>query len=256
MANDLNNVKILNHNHFIALSRRFDSLYNTRTYIGYASIRKILEWFPTSNDKSTLQFMLHMRISQNIKLAFDNHYRKQFTSDNYITNGGAYELHFFNSLYRFLLDIREGKGLYGPMSISRFVNGTNVIHPGAHRLAMFDVYKDPLMYVLTDYNHRIDLTKEKSKRSKRLYHLEDTEYNWRRGRWMLRSMDYSGVFHRSTQQEKQYKDLIDTFNDSEEYSFHCPELADREYTYRDDKVYVNGLPVVEKIDAQWRVVCV
>lgn len=250
------NIKILNHKHFIELMNHFDNRWCTKTYIGYAPLHKIISWYPVGHDKATPQVMLHLRIAQNIKIAFDNHKRKQFTSEDYIVKGHAYELHFFNSLYRFLIDLRDGKGLYGPVSISRFLNGAHTIHPGSHRLTMFDVYRKPVMYVLTDYDFRVDATKEKSKRSKFLHHIEDTEYNWRRGRWMHRSMDYSGVFHKSTRKEKQYKDLIDTFTDNEEHSYHRPELAERIYEYKDDVVLVNDMPVVEKYEDMWRVCCV
>jgi hypothetical protein len=69
-------------------------------------------------------------------------------------------------------------------------------------------------------------------------------------------MDYSGVFHKSTRKEKQYKDLIDTFTDNEEHSYHRPELAERIYEYKDDVVLVNDMPVVEKYEDMWRVCCV
>ena len=257
MADNFNtNIKILNHKHFIELMNHFDNRWATRTYIGYAPLKKIIQWFPTTTDQTSTEIKLHLRIASNIKKAFKDHRRTVFTSEDYLPKGHSFELHFFNSLYRFLIDIRDGKGLYGPLSISKFKNGVCTIHPGSHRLAMVNVYNDPMMFVLTDYDFRNDLTKSKSKLSKRLHHIEDTEYNWRRGRWMHRSMDYSGVFHKSTGQEKQYKDLIDTFQDNEEHSYHRPELAERTYILHDNCVTVNDVPVVEMVNSMWRVVCV
>lgn len=246
---------IYDHQHFVKYSKEFDAEYGTKTYIGHASIANILQYFPPNvPDKRTPTIKLHDRISQNIALAFNNQKRTEFTSHDYLTNGGAYELHFFNSLYRFLIDIREGKGLYGPLSISKFNNGACVIHPGGHRLAMVDAYDKPITYILTDYRKGINPIRTREF-GKKIYDVRDKGFNWRNGRWSFRQMRYSGVFWRSTRKEPQYKDIIDTFTDNEEHSFHKPETADRHYVYTKDAVLVNGMPVVEKVDAMWRVCC-
>ena len=247
---------IFDNEHFALHSKEFDRKYGTHTYIGQASIENILKYFPIGYpDKRTQTARLHDRISQNIKIAFDDQRRYEFTSMDYLTNGGAFELHFFNSLYRFLIDIREGKGLYGPLSISKFANDVNVIHPGSHRLAMVDVYKKPVTYVLTDYRSNANPLRTREF-GKRLWLPGDRNFDWRNGRWVFREMANSGVFWRSTKKERRYRDILDTFLDNEEHSFHKPETAKRHYVYTGDQVMVNDMPVVEKIDAMWRVVCV
>lgn len=244
---------IYDHQHFVKYSKEFDAKYNTKTYIGDATIDNILKFFPPNvPDKRTHTIKLHDRISQNIKIAFDDKERKEFISHDYLTNGGAYELHFFNSLYRFLIDIREGKGLYGPLSISKFENGVNVIHPGGHRLAMVDAYDKPITYILTDYRQDVNAIRSREF-GKKIYDVRDKGFNWRSGRWSFRQMRYSGVFWRSTRKEPQYKDIIDTFTDNDEHSFHKPETADRHYVHKGDVITVNDMPVCEKVESIWRV---
>lgn len=246
-------VPILDHQHFIKSSQQFDKAYYTKTYIGSATISNILNFFPPAlADKRTATIKLHDRISQNIKLAFEDKNRKEFTSYDYLTNGGAYELHFFNSLYRFLIDIRDGKGLYGPLSISKFQNDINVIHPGSHRLAMVNVYDKPVTYVLTDYRRNLDPVSTREF-GKKIWRPEDKGFNWRNGRWSFRHMQHCSQFWRSTGKELQYRDIIDTFVDNEEHSFHKPETADRHYVNKGDIITVNGMPVCEKIESIWRV---
>jgi len=244
---------ILDHPHMIRYCQEFDARYKTTTYIGNATISNILKFFPPAlPDKRTHTIKLHDRISENIKLAFEDKNRKEFTSYDYLSNGGAYELHFFNSLYRFLIDIRDGKGLYGPMSISRFENEISVIHPGGHRLAMVDAYDKPLTYILTDYRREAKPLETKEF-GKKLWLIGDKGFNWRNGRWVYRQMRYSTVFWRSTKKELQYKDIIDTFLDNDEHSFHKPETADRHYVHKGDVITVNDMPVCEKIESIWRV---
>jgi hypothetical protein len=111
-----------------------------------------------------------------------------------------------------------------------------------------------MMFVLTDYNINRDLVK--TEKFGKLYYPEDTHYDWRRGRWNLREMNFNEVYWQSTQREKKYKDIIDQMMNDDEHSFHKPELADRHYVLDGDKVYVNNLLVCECIDNIWRIVCV
>ena len=246
-------IPLLNHKVFCEETRKFDTKYDTRTYIGFDTIANIRDKFPIIKNYEP-DIEIHLRIADNVKKAFIDFDRTVFTSEDYLPKGHAVELHFFNSMDRFLLDLRAGKGLYGPLSISRFENNHAQIHPGAHRMAMVNTYHDPVMFVLTDYQNKKDLTI--SKEFGKLYHPRNTDYDWRRGRWALRTMEYNGVFHRSTGNEKRYKDLIDQFNDNDEHSFHRPEWATRIYKYKKNRISVNGVPVCEKVGELWRVCCV
>ena len=250
---------IFNHDVFCELSKDFDQRFQTRTYIGFDSLANIKEKFPMLSDKPKRpnELFVHGRIMHNIKLLFLDKQKKVVKSEDFMVKDTResprpFELHFFNSVYRFLIDIRAGKGLYGPLSVSRFINGHRQIHPGSHRLIMSEVYKEPMMFVLTDYNTQRDLVK--TKKVGELYHPEHTWYDWRRGRWCLREMNYNQVYWQSTQREKKYKDIIDQLTDDDEHSFHKPELADRKYVLKEDHVIVNGIPVCEKIDGYWKIV--
>lgn len=252
---------IFNHKVFCELSKDFDERFGTRTYIGYDTLRNIKTTFPMLSNKPqrTEDMEIHGRIMYNIKLLFLNHDRKECRSEDYQVldtkeSPRPYELHFFNSLYRFIIDIRDGKGLYGPLSVSRFQNGHCQIHPGSHRLFMSAVYHEPMMFVLTDYNIKRDLVK--TKKVGKLLYPEDTDFDWRRGRWNLREMNYNDVYWQSTHREKKYKDIIDQLMNDDEHSFHKPELADRHYVWKDNKILVNDLVVCEMIDNKWRIVCV
>lgn len=252
---------IFNHSVFCELSNDFDQRFSTKTYIGYDTLKNIIEKFPMLKNKNDypLEMQLHLRIAQNIKIAFLDKDRTEFVSEDYQVldtkeSPRPYELHFFNSLYRFLLDIRAGKGLYGPMSISRFQNDHCQIHPGSHRLAMANSYQEPMMFVLTDYNIRRDLVK--TKKFGEIFYPHDTDFDWRRGRWCLREMNFNHVYWQSTQREKKYKDIIDQLMNDDEHSFHKPELAERHYVLDGDTVLVNNISVCEKVNGYWRVTCV
>lgn len=252
---------IFNHNVFCELSKDFDNRFNTRTYIGYDTLRNIKTKFPMLSNKPqrSEDMEIHGRINYNIKLLFTNYDRTEARSEDYMVldtkeSPRPYELHFFNSLYRFIIDIRDGKGLYGPLSISRFQNNHCQIHPGSHRLFMSSVYHEPMMFVLTDYNVNRDLVK--TKRVGHLYYPEDTDFDWRRGRWNLREMNYNEIYWQSTHREKKYKDIIDQLMNDDEHSFHKPELADRHYVLDGDRILVNDIVVCEYVDNKWRVACV
>ena len=252
---------IFNHKVFCELSKDFDHRFSTRTYIGYDTLRNIKTKFPMLSNKPqrSEDMEIHSRIAYNIKLLFTNYDRTEARSEDYQVmdtkeSPRPYELHFFNSLYRFIIDIRDGKGLYGPLSVSRFQNGHSQIHPGAHRLFMSSVYHEPMMFVLTDYTVNRDLVK--TKKVGKLYYPEDTDFDWRRGRWCLREMNFNQVYWQSTQREKKYKDIIDQLMNDDEHSFHKPELADRHYVLDGDRVLVNNIVVCELVDDKWRVVCV
>jgi len=245
------NTPITTHEHFCELVEDFDKRFGTQTYIGFDNLANIWKRFPLTEKRTGphIEDYVHFRIVQNIKIGFKDKNRTQFRSEDYLRKTGyLVELHFFNSLYRYLIDIRAGKGLYGPMSISRFVNGNCQIHPGAHRIAMCSVYHQPVMYVLTDYTN--------PKKKKKLLLPRDTDFDWRRGRWALREMNYNSVYWQSTHREKKYKDIIDQLNDDDEHSFHHPQLADRHYVLDGDVVLVNNMPVCELVDDKWRVCCV
>ena len=253
---------IFNHKIFCDLSKSFDERFDTKTYIGYDTLINLRRKFPMLSEKTKNRpayMEIHSRILHNIDKLFTNHHRTEARSEDYMVRDTKesprpYELHFFNSVYRFLIDIRAGKGLYGPLSISRFKNNHCQIHPGSHRLAMCHVYHEPMMYVLTDYNINRDLVK--TKKFGELHYPEDVDYDWRRGRWNLREMNYNHVYWQSTQREKKYKDIIDQMMNDEEHSFHKPELAERHYVLDGDKVLVNDMPVCELVDNKWRIVCV
>lgn len=246
---------ILTHDHFCEMAAAFDRRYLTKTYIGFDSLSNIRKHFHFERQDifQKDRVFTHHRIARNILEGFTKKNRTEFTSEDYLNIlHTPFELHFFNSLYRFLIDIRDGKGLYGPMSISRFQNKRSQIHPGAHRVLMADVYKKPVMFVLTDYNIDIDLRERHPKFNLQL--PEDVDFDWRRGRWAIREMNYNAVYWQSTRREKRYRDLIDQLLNDDEHSFHKPQLADRVYTLEDDCVKVNGMPVCHRVKEQWRVV--
>lgn len=249
---------IWDHNTFCEMSKKFDEKYNTQTYVGRDTIENIRQRFPMLKSKPIPEQtgFVDSRVRQNINLAFTVHKRTECRSEDYIGNHKKtphYELHFFNSLYRFLIDIRAGKGLYGPMSISRFVNHNSQIHPGSHRLFMGAVYKDPITFILTDYMNKPNLHKKKKLK---LSLPEDTHFDWRRGRWGMREMNHHNTYWCSTHREKKYRDIVDQTLDGDEHSFHQPEMADRHYVLDGDVVLVNNMPVCELVDDKWRVCCV
>ena len=244
-------IPITTHEHFCELADEFDNKFKTTTLIGFDNLTSIWKRFPlTVKTGPDIVDYVHFRIVQNIKIGFIDKSRTRFRSEDYFRQDGwLVELHFFNSLYRYLIDLRAGKKLYGPMSISRFENGHCQIHPGAHRIAMCNVYNKDVMYVLTDYNKKI-------KKNKRQFAPKDTNFNWRRGRWAMREMLYNNVYWQSTRREKKYKDIIDQLNDDDEHSFHHPQLAERTYVLDGDRVLVNDIPVCELVDHKWRICCV
>jgi hypothetical protein len=247
---------ILDHPTFLRLCRDFDAGFNTKTYVGHLSLQEIFDAFPekfTHVTKKSEDYV-HLRIEDNIRRAFTNFDRREFTNVDYRKKGGDVEIHFFNSMYRFVVDIRAGKGLYGPVSITRFRDGKHVIHPGQHRIVMKDVYHEPMYFVLTDYSriHKDKDVQEKYAGILKRPHL--IEYDWQFGRWSFRYMNHHKTVNDGNNENDRFRDIIDGFVDNDEHSYHRPEWAKRTYTLTKTEVVINDIVICELHKKRWRIV--
>lgn len=245
--------RINTHTHFCDLTEEFDDLYGTNTYMGFASLKDINKYFPLWENRARDDALqIHEKINLNIGRGFIAHKRTEFTNQDYLPRvGNVYELYFFNGIYLLLNGIINGEGLYGPVAVSRFSNKRTLLHPGSHRITLMNTYKDEVTFFLTDYNKK-DLTT--GKWFGKLYKPRDEYFDWRQGRWVLRDMPYSELFQKSHNKEKRYRDIVDGNVDDDLNSWHKPELANRTYTLKDNKVYVDDMPVCEFKDGLWKIV--
>ena len=247
---------ILDHETFLRLCRDFDAGWNTKTYVGQLSLQEIYDTFPEkfTHAAKRSEDYVHLRIEDNIRRAFHDFDRTEFTNADYRKKGGDVEIHFFNSMYRFVVDIRAGKGLYGPVSITRFKDGNHVIHPGQHRMVMKDVYTKPMYFVLTDYSriHKDIETKDKFNGILKRPHI--IEYDWQFGRWSFRYMKHHKTVAHNANEDDRFRDIIDGFTDNDEFSYHRPEWAKRTYKLTKTEVIINDIVICKMRKKRWRIV--
>ena len=248
-------INIYDHQHFIELTRAFDRQNMVRTYVGKWPIYDIFKKFPMKwahHFFDRQEYFVDNNIRKNIERAFTGMQRTQFTNKDYRGNGGALEIHFFNSMLIYKRDIESGVGIYGPMSVHRFKNGTCQIHPGSHRLNLMCNYHKPVFFVVTDYSYTLHLEPEHKKLLDRLKNPRLMEFDWWDGRWAYRYLRYNKTMSESEDPEGKFKDIIDTFSDSDVHSFHDPERARRTYTLNEDKVLVDDSVICVLENNLWR----
>jgi hypothetical protein len=117
--------EIKDYNHFVELTRQFDSTYGTKTYMIRMTLKEINDTF-LHRDHKTM--------------------KEQYTNQHHSTPN--YKLYSF---YKMIQDLNNGEPIKHPVNLHYFGKDKVGIHPGNTRI-MFDDYYDGIMdVIMTDY---------------------------------------------------------------------------------------------------------
>jgi len=226
-------IEIKSHLDFVQTTNFFDIAYGSTTYVGYDTISTMLKKFPldSANDFNLNE---HNAITQNINYVF-SHFNI-FDIKNYQDFKDKRAIRFFNHIYCLLCDIKQGKPLISPFSITRYPNGQNFLHPGAKRILLHNVYHDPIKYIVTDFTHN----------PLKIYNFKTFNFDWSVGDYWISYRYRKNIMH---------KELFGVPKTNKRNDFISVEyVTDRIFEYTGNTVRVNDVNIMKKQNGVWRVV--
>jgi len=244
-------VFITNQKHFAMESALFDAKNKCSTYCGYETLYNLQEelpyWPKGSEDWLSQEHRVDERIRNEIRKTFTN---RNTTWVNTRHTGATVDkqgIRFFNHTYNILQDIDKGIGIIIPIHISRFRNGRCLIHPGAKRIHMFQIYKGKVFCILSDYmkkpikNIGLDIPK-------------NIEYDWHEhGALHLRYIKWNQAMHkRSDQKDVLYRDVIGIPYGRKEFAH--THIQENIIELKQNSVKVNKRTIAKEINGLWQLV--
>jgi hypothetical protein len=138
---------------FEDITRDFDNVFGTTTYVAYLTLREIWDNFHIKSHPGARYhaddvptYINNMMLKKAATL-FDNK-NVVYSNDEGLTGSMIGKL---NSVYLMKQDILADRPFRDPISISAFVNEEFTIHPGGTRLMFTDVYHKAIPVMITDY---------------------------------------------------------------------------------------------------------
>jgi hypothetical protein len=252
----MTSIVIQNNEHFFKLTHSFDAQNNTRTYTADLTLREIWDMYYSQNPMDnkwhakTIEEYIHKVIQQKVyQIFYQNNVNQISLDDDRITEGNVAKL---NTAYMIKKEILSGGGITDPVSVSKFPNNTNPVHPGGSRLLLTKCYNGKIPVIITDYrNDNIDYTWAKT--IDKLSYDFTNKYN---------IFMYENTKHTNGASYSQAGAGLDImFKQVQSHSekaavFMHPQRANIERTFflKDDKkIYVNNLLLAEKQDGMWAV---
>lgn len=240
---------IKNYKHLSKLSKSFDKRFKTKTYWAELSPYDIVSKLHNETDPS-------LSISKFIQEKIINRsfvYKNEFYSNDYeILESPIGKL---NSLYLLM----QCETFRLPMSISLYKNGEVVIHPGGTRILLAGYYTKPVPCYITYYDNIPITNRYKNIEFISLddYYIDlphpDGQFNY----WesFTRFEDPKEYTRRAKGEDLPFKQIIDLTPETgdNKNTYHDPRDNNppRHYIMKDDKIYVDGLCIIEKHKETW-----
>lgn len=252
----MTSIIIKNNKHFYKLTKRFDKQNNTRTYSAELTLRQIWDMYYSQNPMNnkwhakTVEQYIHTVINQKVLQTFyQNNVNQISLDDPRITEGYVAKL---NTAYMIKKEILSGGGITDPVSVSKFPNNTNPVHPGGSRLLLTNCYNEKIPVIITDYrNDNIDSSWMKT--------IDKLSYDFTN---KFNIFMYENTKQTSGATYSQAGTGLDImFKQVQSHSekaavFMHPQRANIERTFflkDDNKIYINNLLLAEKHNKRWAI---
>lgn len=226
-------IEIKSHLDFVQTTNFFDITYGSTSYVGYDTISTMLKKFPLDS-ANNFNLNEHNAIVENIDLVFEHF--NTFDIKNYQDFKHKGAIRFFNHIYCLLCDLKQGKPIVSPFSITRYPNGYNLLHPGAKRILLHNVYNDQIKYIVTDFTLN----------PPKMYDIQTFDFDWSAGEYWISYRYRKNIFH---------KELFGVPKTNSRNDFISVEyVTDRIFEYTGKAVRVNDTTIMKKHNDIWSVV--
>lgn len=154
-------VNIENNKHFVKLTKKFDKKNGTHTYAAELTLSQVWDMYYNQNpminkwSAKTVEEYINRVIWQKVdEIFYQNNLNSISLDDPRISEGNVAKLH---TAYMIKKEVLSGGQITDPISVSKFPNNTNPVHPGGSRLLLTKCYNQKIPVIVTDYrNDNID----------------------------------------------------------------------------------------------------
>lgn len=230
----MNIIKLNNYSHFINLTKEFDSVHNTNTYITKLTLEDTNDIFFKKNIQDTL--------NGHIQSVF-KHSTLVYSNNATIDTDSIVKLYSF---FRILDDLKKGRKLIHPLNVHYFKNKKVALHPGHTRLSFLGQYADKVDVIITDYSNTLisdfnnisfnDISTAEFNCND-LYFLSST------------AITHPRSIRNAAEQEIVYKECINIKNNSWALTLELDPIV--KFELKNKAVYVNDSCVLYKRKTKW-----
>lgn len=232
---DLQVLPIETYEQFVELCDKFDSFYQTKTYITYLTLKEINDKFVNRDIYNYLENLIANLFSSKYTV---------YSNEPWLSNSHIGKI---NAISKIVDDIRCGTGITAPMSMSWFGKTRYGVHPGTTRILFADVYYEKIPLVITDYTNKF---KQKHKWLDLVEPNQIVEQSIIGMKFAIdsTSLPDSPKAYRDVAKNTVFKEL----NDHNDF-YAKPTLANppREYKLVDNKLYVDNICYACYSNKQW-----